>query len=434
MKPSSNIMRLDRANKKNDGKHFPIAFFFIFLSASYPFSFGNLGPIPDFLWVEALAPLFFMFGCFQLMRKGLHPFPRGGRILTSAVCVLGFWAFIHFVFNPLSSQQLLGADKYGGGIRAYYTIFIGFCVFFYAMWFSCYWSTYPFCWEKLLSSLILLSLAVGFLRLFTYFLGIELPLLKGTFDYAGLWHRTAHRIGGLSEAATLGISALLGLYYGKRWSFWFLLLLCAFVFLIIMSGGRSASIGVVVAFMMYIIIFHRAKLGRSLLVAFIIFGAVLLFIQTDLLKGQFGRITSLEGGFAKQDLGRYVMYKYMWKVFCNNPVMGKGIGFRSEDKFVGEQMLKGGHGAFFSITALFGVGGVYFLFVCLFGSIFKALLLSRKSKLLSEDQSKMVAFVFVHMIILAFEFIAGGNGFGNTRLFLLAGVLAPIIPQERNET
>ena len=288
-------------------------------------------------------------------------FPRGGRIFTSAMFVLGIWAFIHFVFNPVSSQQLLGADKYGGGIRAYYTIFIGFCVFFYAMWFSCYWSTYPFCWEKLLSNLILLSLAAGFLRLFTYFLGIELPLLKGTFDYAGLWHGTAHRIGGLSEAATLGISALSGLYYGKRLSFGFLLLLCAFVFLIIMSGGRSVSVGVVVAFMTYIILFHRTKLGRSLLVAFIIFGAVLLCVQIGLLKGQLGRIASLEGGFAKQDIGRYVMYKYMWKVFCSNPVMGKGIGFRGEDKKIQAQMVKGGHGAFFSIIALFGFGAMAFV-------------------------------------------------------------------------
>ena len=431
-------MSLDRSNKKNPEKHFPIAFFFLFFSASYPFSFGKLGPIHDFLWIEALAPFFFIFGCFKLISKKQHPFPQGGRIVTSAIFVLSIWAFVHFVFNPVSSQQLLGGNKYSGGIRAYYTIFIGFCVFFYAMWFSCYWSTYPFCWGKLLSSLILLSLAAGFLRLLTYFLGVELPLLKGTFDYGEMWHKTAHRIGGLSDAATFGISALLGLYHGKRWSFLFFLLLCAFVFLMIMSSGRSASVGVVVAFMTYIVFFQRANIARSLLVIIIVLAAVLLSLQIGLLSGQLGRIASLEGGFTKQDAGRYAMYKHMWKIFCNNPVMGKGIGVKSEDKnipdFLANQLFKGGHGAYFSIMAIFGLGGIYFIIITIFGSMFKALFCKRKSKLLPEDQSKIVVFVFVYMIILAFEFIAGGNGFGHIRLFLLSGILAPIIPQEKNET
>ena len=431
-------MHSDRANRIDKDKYFPIIFFFLFLSASYPFSFGNLGPIPNFLWVEALAPLLLLFGCFQLIRKGQHPFPRGGRIFTSAICVLGFWAFVHYVLNPLSSQRLLGADKYGGGIRGYYTIFIGICVFFYAMWFSCYWSKYEFCWGKLLSSLILLSLVAGFSRLFTYLLGIEIPLLKGTFAYGELWLGKAHRIGGLSNAATLGISALLGLYYGKKWTVWFFIPLCSFIFLAIMSGGRSSSIGVLVAFMTYTLLFQRAKPMRSFFLPIIIIGAILLFFQIGVLKSQFGRITSLEGGFSKQDPGRYVVYRHMWKIFTDNPIMGKGIGYRSEDKrlpdFIARQLQRGGHGSYLSIMAIFGLGGIYFIVVILFGGIFKAFFYSWKSKVLTEDQTKMVVFVFMHMIILSFEFMAGGNGFENTRLFLLTGILAPITPQRRNET
>ena len=430
-------MSLDRSNKKNPEKHFPIAFFFLFFSASYPFSFGKLGPIHDFLWIEALAPFFFIFGCFKLISKKQHPFPQGGRIVTSAIFVLSIWAFVHFVFNPVSSQQLLGGNKYSGGIRAYYTIFIGFCVFFYAMWFSCYWSTYPFCWGKLLSSLILLSLAAGFLRLLTYFLGVELPLLKGTFDYGEMWHKTAHRIGGLSNAGTLGIAALLGLYHGKKWSFWFFLLLCAFVFLMIMSGGRSSSVGVAVAFITYILFFQRTKIARSLLVTMIILAAVLLSLQIGLLSGQLGRIVCFEGGFAKQGVGRSEMNKHMWKIFCNNPVMGKGIGRENEDKnipdFSDKQFFKGGHGAYFSIMSIFGLGGIYFIVVTLFGNIFKALFCSRKSKLLPEDQPQIVAFIFIYMIIIAFEYTAGGNGYCDMKLFLLSGILAPIISQEKNE-
>ena len=331
---NSNIINLDGADRIDEGKYFPITFFILFLSASYPFSFGNLGPIPDFLWIEGLAPILLFVGCFQLIRKRQHPFPRGGRIFFSAICILVFWAFVHFAFNPVSSQKLLGADKYGGGIRGYYTIFIGFCIFFYAMWFSCYWIKYELFWQRLLMILVFLSLIIGFARLFTYLLGIQIPLLRGTFIYGGLWQGKAFRIGGLSEAATLGISALMGLYYRKKWTVWFFVSLCAFIFLTIMGGGRSSSIGVIVAFMTYILFFQGAKIGRAFILAIILIVIVLVFFQIGLLKNQFGRIASIEGGFAKQSAGRYAVYQHMWKIFCDNPLMGKGIGLELRTKKV----------------------------------------------------------------------------------------------------
>ena len=78
--------------------------------------------------------------------------------------------------------------------------------------------------------------------------------------------------------------------------------------------------------------------------------------------------------------------------------------------------------------AIFGLGGMYFLIITLFGGIFKAFFYSWKSKVLTEDKTKMVIFVLMQMIIIVFEFVAGGNGFDNTRLFLFIGILAPIKP------
>lgn len=80
-----------------------------------------------------------------------------------------------------------------------------------------------------------------------------------------------------------------------------------------------------------------------------------------------------------------------------------------------------------SILYLFGLGGIYYLVMILFSSIRSGILLLRPGRRLSfadRDVCVMVAFGVIFLVIRSIEYIAGGNGFADKSLFLLAGILA----------
>ncbi len=425
---------------KKNSNSFPLKFFILFLSASLPFSFGHLGAIPDFLWIEIVGPILFAYGLFQI-REGQTFFPYGSRIFVIAILVLVLWAIIHYCFNPVLSRRLMGVGKSDEGLRTYFMIFIGVCIFFYSLWFSCYWMRGENNWQRILTIVLWMSIIIGFARLITYILGFELPLLKANFDFGGDRMRsgqTTYRIGGISDVATLGISSLLGLYYQKRWSFKFLLLFISFVFLFFMSGGRAAACGVLAALLCFCSFIELKKAGWAFIFSIIIFGLVLTAFHYGLLESQYKRLSKVEGGFAQQDRYRYDAYRNMWRIFLDKPIMGKGIGYVSNrDNFVAGQLLGGGHGAYLSILMVFGIGGGFFLFVFLFVSIFRAFIAIKRNDItgkLDEDQIKMLIFILIILIILSFEFIAGGKGYYNTRLYLFAGILSGILSRRLNET
>ncbi len=418
---------------------FPLALFILFLSASLPFSFGNLGPIPSFLWIEVVGPIFFV-NCFFKFKNRQMPFPYGSRIFVIAVTVLALWAAIHFVLNPVVSKNIMGAGSSEEGLRTYYTIFVGICIFFYSLWHTCYWMKGENNWQKILTIILWISLIIGFARLVTFCLGFELPLLTKNFVYGGAskFHgQTTYRLGGISEAATLGISSLLSLYYLKRWSFKFLLFFVSFVFLFFMSGGRAAAFGVLASLCFFLTFIERGKMSRALLYGLIILGLVFFAFQYGFLESQYKRLTSIEGGFAQQDIYRYRSNLHKWKVFMEKPILGKGIGFsKHTNSFVEKQSLGGGHGSYLSVLMIFGIGGGFFLFVFLFVSMLRAFIAIKKNNItrnLNEDQLKMLVFILVLLIIFSIEYIAGGNGYLDMRLYLCAGILSGILSRREND-
>ena len=123
-------------------------------------------------------------------------------------------------------------------------------------------------------------------------MGVEMPFLRGgLFDYASnIYNRTqTYRIGGLSEAGTLGISAMIALYYRKPWSARFVLLMCLFLFLMVMSGGRAAGFGVVSAFLCYTFFIEPGKcgIGKGVLLSLLLAVLLLISMQIGLLENYF---------------------------------------------------------------------------------------------------------------------------------------------------
>ena len=412
--------------------HKKIQILSLLIISLFPFSFTKLGPIDHFGWIEALAPIAFIILFSYIILNKLSFFPTGSGIVISAMLLLGLLAAIHFISEPQFPNAVNGGYV-KSGFRRYYEIVIGLCLFFYFLWFSYYNYEGNSFWKSIITIIMLLSLVVGYIRLITYVLGMEMPLLGGNFlvmyDTSG---EGAYRIGGLTDVATLGISALIAIYYQKQWNFKFFVFLSQFLFLLIMSGGRTASFAVIITLMAYVFFIEKREKGKKLFLMFILLISVVLAIltQMDLISHQFERLTAVEGGFATNSPSRLQLYKEEWKIFLNRPIIGKGIGPDNipwnASPFIKDNLFDGGHGSYLSIIMLFGLGGAFYLFIAMFGSIMKGYIFLENNRFVEfvKDDCILVCFCLVFLCMLSILFIAEGSGYNRRSLFVLAGIIA----------
>lgn len=402
-----------------------------FLAACFPLSFGSIGPVKDVLWIEWLAPVALAMLLFRLLMQRCSPFPKGGRLSVAAIMLLAFVAFGHYLFHPVSSQALLGAGRSSTGLRAYFQLAVCICIFFCAYWSAAHWQTHEKNWQFIIKVVLWFSLILGFARLITYLLGLELPYIKGVFIYdegsANL--KQAYRIGGLTECATLGLATLMALYRRQRVTIIMFTLLLLFIFLMVMGGGRSSMAGVVTAIFVYFV-FIRKEMGKTIIIALIFIICTYLVLDTAIFSRQFGRITNVQGDFKVIQPERTMVYLEMWQIFLDHPLFGKGIGSQYVRKtlpdFVYTQVIGGGHGAFMSALALFGLAGALHLLANLFRPLLFGLKMAitarSKGDQLQAGNRMPLVFVVLSMTILFFEFLVGGNGYASFRLYLFAGI------------
>jgi len=415
-------------------------FMILFLSVCYPFTFGQIGNLPDLKFIEWMAPLALFIGINRVLRRRQSLMPHGARNVIIATMLLLAASCAHFIFHPVSSEHLLGAGAGSGGIRAYYTIFIGFCVLMYSTWFSRYWVKYDMSWENLLWYVVWISLLIGYARLLTYFINVQIPFLTEHYLYSGKGGRLlgeAHRIGGLSFASGMGLSALAGIYYQRRWSVGLVVLALAFLFLAIMSGGRAYVVGVFFAFFVYLVLI-RKEFGRATILFAIALAVISLSSQYALFAKQFGRITQYEGGIEEQASGRYVAARYEWSIFLDNLLIGKGIGWqhipKDAPKGLSNILTSGGHGSYGSMLGLFGLIGVYFLASLLFGTLLRSLHYLRRyasRPWFSTDNKMILSYIVFQLSIMSVTFFVEGNGFDYLRLYTYAGIGSGIISKMR---
>jgi hypothetical protein len=420
----------------------PISYLFglLILACFYPLSFGNLGGINAFLWAEWMAPIFFVICLYYNRQLFSTTFPD--HLLTFGIILLLSWAMINYLLNPVSAENLLGAGEAKGGIRPYYDIFVGTCIFLSAMWFG-QQKDIEKLWSKYLKILLYFSLLLGCLRLLGNFMEFDIPGVYGAFSYkfsetgkyvAYLYAGEAYRIGGLSDAAGPGIAALVALNHGRPWRFSMFFLLSIFLFLTFMSGGRAFLIGLTISFLSYALLANR-KIMRWVLLFSLLFSVLfILSTKMDVVSGQVSRLFALEGGIGQQDRFRGEAFKAYWDIFLQNPLLGKGIGHSKVPnnlfEFATEQLVAGGHGAYLSILSIFGLGGVIYLIIMLFGTLFKGYRYLWESSNF-EPVSKIIVFITFFLSIRVFEYITGGTGYTDMTLYLLAGTMGAIISRKR---
>lgn len=414
---------------------FILCVFFVF----FPWCLPHLGPIPYFNLVGLFSPIFCLGLAMDILHNKQQIFIfRKGKLFILGISVLIIWSIVNFIRRPVSGQFLFGGSANEGGIRNYYVIFTGVTTFFSGLWFVWYKKCNP---KRLFIFLISFALCLGCLQIAGHFVGFNIPFLGGAFQFQPGDSFSFWRICGLEEMAILGIAALLGLSYRQKLNKLIILLFFIFGTMLFLSGGRTAFFGTLFGLFVFFIFIDRKHLFYFSVIILLITLVLSLCSSSHFLSDQIRRIFSIEGGFAKQDLYRYYTFKYYWEIFLNYPIFGKGIGYLSNiavgnfgNDFISQQLMSGGHSAYLSILATFGIGGIFFLLSMLWGAIFygyKILRNAEKHYGYSECH-QLVLFSFTYLLILSIVFIAGGNGFNSMEMWFLVGVIAGLMSRIRN--
>jgi len=398
------------------------------LAVFLPLSFGDLGPIKEFRWIEWMAPIIFLILLVSLFFGGKSYFPSNATLFYTALFVISVWSIVNYIRNPVSGQVLSGAKATEVGLRAYYWVFIGVLTFFSSLWFFRYKKINEKGW---LLFIIIFSLSIGLLRLLSYFGDFTIPYLYGTFRYGG-GSSLYHRIGGLSDAAIPALAALFAYYYRRKWNVYFVVGLAICLTLLFFSGGRASFFGVLLGLTLYFLLIERKALGGPLLailVLLILYFFVALYVP---IPSQLERIFDVSGGVEEQDVYRFRTFQHYWSIFKQNPVFGKGIGYYQVSmrergnisEFVLRQLVAGGHGAYYSTLAMFGIGGMFFLLTMLLASIHCSYRAIKNPH--NQLYKRLMVFAFIYLLILSVEFYAGGKGYSHLPLYFLAGMTAGI--------
>ncbi len=98
-------------------------------------------------------------------------------------------------------------------------------------------------------------------------------------------------------------------------------------------------------------------------------------------------------------------------------------------KFVEAEYIKGGHGSYLSMLSLFGIGGAFFIIVMLYGSMYYAYRIFKRS-LEFQDDARLALFAFLFLLSLSVFYISWGKGYDSMQLWFLSGMIAGIKAKE----
>jgi O-antigen ligase len=410
------------------------------LAAFFPIMLqGKLGPINLPKAIELIAPIFCFLLIIEIVKNKQSFYSRKAFIYFVAIGVIALWSLISFIKRPLVGQAFGGGTE--GGLRAYITIFIGITTFLSSFWFFRYKELNAKRWLILI---MVVSLLLGYLQLIGFFAHFKIPFLGSVFNIhidttrelvAKYYRYSFYRIGGLDYMALLTITCLLTLFYRKKWNLFSIFVFISCIVFLYFSGGRTMSLVVTFLILVY---FSWLKRNYVVIASVLIIASILFSVLPNIkLEGQIERILAYKGGFEEQDKSRADFYRYYLEIFTENPLFGKGLGFTKSEivdmkeskrgfkkkRFIEEQIALGGHGSYLSMLSLYGIGGILFIFVMLYGSMYYAYRIFKKSREFQDD-AVLAFFVFLYLLTLSIRFITGGNGYSSMPLWFIAGLVA----------
>jgi O-antigen ligase len=419
-------------------------------AALYPFTFGDLRSIPSLLIIEWLTIVTFISLINELIsvnsiNKGLKKIKfKGVGIFIFAFVILVFWLIISFINNEILAQQIITADTVGTK-RTYFDIINNILLVFTTIVFvTTHFEKINV--EKFLKAILYVSLIIGFIRIFTFYFQMETPLLTGLFEYNSkemiTYSGVSYRFSGLDYVAEIGVPALFGLYiYKNKLNLFALVLMLIFVFL---SGGRTIMIGVIVAIVLFSFLLLPKNFIYLIIGAGLMAAIAIIFLPHNFLEGQITRLSDLkENKFMGQDAWRGMAWYLYLKSFAAHPIFGKGIGNYSSfiyspipgtEDFARTQMLSGGHGSYFSLLGILGLGGITYFLITMFGGIILAYRKIKQYVSVNIDKAAIAIFSFMLLIILSIDCITGHNGLDIPFFFYTIGLICSLRVLDNNES
>ncbi|MBI9070040.1 MAG: O-antigen ligase family protein [Melioribacteraceae bacterium] len=414
------------------------------LSALYPFSMGDLGPIPAAQVVEWLTPLYLLIIINEMVPLNrivaAKPLPsfRGTELFLTALLFLLVCAAMSFYKNELMAID--GGPQ--GTKRVYFRIIVSVFIFI-----TTALSTYVYKdiinFEKLFKTILWVSVGLGIIRLACYFVSFKMPLMTGPFVYnpdaTTRFGGTAYRIGGLTEVVGVGLGASVALYMLMRKIDY--RALAAFSIFLFMSGGRTIMVGSLFSVGLFFLLFLNKKLIYLILILFLCVIIMVIVIPPEVFQGQVNRFLAMQGGMATQDHERYQSYMIHFNNFRENIFFGKGIvqytGFLYHvnpkmEEFIRANLLSGGHGSYISILGTFGLFGTLYLFIMVYGGILVSYLKTKKYSVDNVILAAISSFTFIYLTIKSVYYVSSHSGINDLSLFYLVGFVSSIILIEKN--
>ncbi len=425
-----------------------VRFYIFSLLIFFTFRMPQEITLPLKWWSEIYALLLFCLLFFETLINKKPLISSNGRIFFIALGVLVLYCILHYIMNPVGGKSF-GSSEEGIGLRSYAQIVTGACTFLSAFWLVRYKKIN---FERLLIFMLIVSMVVSIMRV----LGFSVPILGAAFieyDYEkdiltqGKWDVTT----GLRLTAMVGMASTLGLYHKKKGGFLPVMAVLFFLIFSVMAAGRGIFYGLLLAIGLYATIVNRKLIIPVISLAIIIGGIFhILLADVDISQLRYGRVFSVEGGVEKQDKGRYYNFLYMMEVIKKNPILGKGIGYQpisfSDEFFLkyGEEALDykatieaairaGSHGSYLSIASTFGIGGIFYLFVMIYGTMYYSYKTAIRNDI-DVDECRMALFVFIYATVNAVHMINGGDGTNYRDMWFIPGVCAGIMARHQGET
>jgi hypothetical protein len=85
-----------------------------------------------------------------------------------------------------------------------------------------------------------------------------------------------------------------------------------------------------------------------------------------------------------------------------------------------------------SIASTFGLGGIFFISVMVFGTIYHSYRLAVRNDI-DPNEARMALFAFIYASIMSVHMITGGDGTNYRDMWFIPGIVAGLMAKERGD-
>jgi hypothetical protein len=372
---------------------------------------ADAGPFDQLLLAEIAALLLLMGVALQWSGRLTTAAPAmalAARVLLSSV---GVYAAVIAV-NFLRSRYVL--ETTASVTRPFYAYFVALGIFL-LVYLALTRGRVPF--EFLFRLLYWLAVVTCVVGIVAVVLDIPLSLGNQAFSVTGYRETTAVRVGFLDIFGMIGLALVV-----TRPGRFRLVSGVLFAGALFASGGRSATLGIILALVLYLLVARRwAPLLVTAALAMLVIPLALPQLEQ---QSQFKRLTNI-GSQARETNERAFYYRESIVQFRRHPLIGTGIGapapvFARDPEvalFYQQQLQYGGHATYNSLLKNFGLAGFLPFVAALLAAIVGL------GRLVARG-STVAGVFFVLLVAEAVALYASGNGADSFYFFVLGGAAA----------